>query len=233
MEEFSIEIERRAERGKGAANRMRRQGQIPAIVYFRGEQSVSATLNAHQFGLTALKAHSSSVFALKSSDGVLNGKKALIKEIQKDYLHDTVLHVDFQGLTKGVPIKVKVPLKVIGEAPGVKIDGGMIAVATHELLIECDIDSIPAGFDLDVSQLRINQSIHAEDLKLPAGVKLLINPKEALVSVVEARAIKIEEEAAAAPAEGEAAAAAPVEGAEAAEADKKEKKDDKKGAKEK
>jgi len=163
----------------------------------------------------AKKARLSQVFTFKSESPALNGKSAIVKEVQQDYLKGKVLHVDFQTLRDDEEITIDVPVRVVGEAPGVKLDGGVLTLVTHEVQVTCLPKNIPSVVDVDVSSLGLGQSIHASDLKFAEGVTLSDDPHETIVSVIIPRAV---EEATAAPVAGAPAAGAPAAGAPAAAA---------------
>lgn len=222
MEEFSIDIKRRDTSAGSSTSRCRREGFVPAIVYGRSLESIPAVVGMKEFVKLAKQAAPSQLFLLKSEDPALNGKSALVKEIQRDSLSGGVLHVDFQALKDDQEITLKVPVKVVGEAPGVKLDGGVLSIVHHDVEVSCLPRAIPRNIEVDVSGLHIGQSIHASDLALPAGVRLEISETETIVSVVHIRIVAEAETTAAAPA-GEAAPAA-AEG----DADKEKEKGDKK-----
>lgn len=236
----TIEIEARTAKGTRANNRLRSQGQIPSIVYHRGEKSLDGSINYNQFLKVAGHATSSQVFSLKSSDKHLDGRSCLVKEVQRDYVKNRVLHVDLQSLKDDEVISVRIPIHIKGEAFGVKNEGGILTVAVHDLGVRCLPRQIPKEVLIDVTDLHINKSIHASDITLPSGVQLDDDPHETIVSVVTIRIVEetpatptAEDAAAAAAAGAEGAAApgaAPAGGAApaaGAAGDKKEKKDKK------
>lgn len=205
MENFTIEVTERPALGKGSANRARREGFIPAIAYHKAEKPLAIQVPSKEFTALASKARRSQVFTFSSSSSSLNGKAAIVKEIQQDYLKGRVIHVDFQTLKDDEEITVDVPVKIVGEAPGVKNQGGILAVVTHEVSVRCLPKYIPANVAVDISSLALGQSIHAEQLQLGDGVTLADDPTETIVSVVASRAEQEEAKPAA-----EAAAAAPA-----------------------
>lgn len=227
MENYTIDVEVREKIGKSGAQSVRREGFIPGIAYHRGETPVGVKVPYKEFTLLASRSRPSQVFTFKSSASQLNGKSVIVKEIQKDYVSKKVLHVDFQTLKDDEQITVRVAIKIQGEAPGVKVDGGILTVATHDVGIRCLPKYIPSEILVDVSSLNMGESIHAEALNLPANVELDDNPEETIVSVVAIRQAEDTTAATAAPAaegaEG-AAAAAPAAGAAAPAAEGKEKK---------
>lgn len=202
MERLELEIEVREELGKAACNRLRRSGNIPAIIYTRGEQSYLGQLNSREFVKVASKAKSSQIFTLKSKSQKLNSKIALVKEIQRNYLSGEVVHVDLHALHDNEEITLSIPIQITGESPGVKTDGGVMAIVRHDIEIKCLPRDIPETLVVDVSTLQLNESIHARDLTLPKGVKLKDDPDETIVSIIVPR----EEEAATSTATVEAGA---------------------------
>ncbi len=206
MENFTIEVSERPALGKGSANRCRREGFIPAIAYHKAEKPLAVQVPLKEFTALASKARRSQVFTFKSSSSSLNGKAAIVKEIQQDYLKGRVIHVDFQTLKDDEEITVDVPVKLVGESPGVKNQGGILAVVTHEVTVTCLPKHIPSAVTVDVSSLALGQSIHAEQLVLGEGVTLADDPTETIVSVVASRA----EEEAKSAGDTAAAAAAPA-----------------------
>lgn len=216
MADFTIPVEPRQGSGSREARRLRNTGFIPSNVYARGEKAFPCAVPTKEFCQTAESARVSTVFTLKSSDKSLDGRWAIVKEIQKDHVAKKVLHVDFQALHENEEITVRVPLNVMGEALGVKLDGGILTVSAYEISLTCLPKLIPASLDVNVTELRLGQSIHADAIKLPSGVRLGGNPQETIVSVVAVRQVVEETPAAGAAATAEGAAAAPAEGAAAA-----------------
>jgi large subunit ribosomal protein L25 len=224
VEEFTLEFEARAERGSAANRRFRRQGFIPTVIYSHGEQNVPALLQAKQFLHLAERSTSSQVFTLKSKDGkVFNDRPAIVKEIQIDHLKGRVMHVDFLVLKENEEITIRVPLQFVGDAIGVKDQGGVLSIAAHEIAVRCLPRAIPRIVKVEVADLKIGATIHAEELVLPEGVRLDGNPGETIVSVVVPKSAAEEAPAAAAgeaAAGAEGAAAPAAEGAAAEGADK-------------
>jgi large subunit ribosomal protein L25 len=176
------------------------------------------------------------VFSLSVADGATAADvTAMIRDVQIDPLSRALIHVDFIRVNMDEEVKVTVPLVLRGTPVGV-VNGGNLHQSMHELPVAAKPDAIPAKLEMDVSALDIGEALHASDLKLGPGVRVLLDPKEAVASVVAPRAEKVEEAAAAVPAEGAAApaegaaAAAPAAGGEKAAAGGK---DDKKGGGEK
>lgn len=211
MEGFVVEVTARQEIGSGAARRMRKAGFLPSVVYHAGETSTSVLISAREFIRMGSMARKSQVFTLKSNLEKLNGRSAIVKEVQMDYLKKVPTHVDFLALKDDEEVEIIIALKFVGEAPGVKLDGGILTILTHEVTVLCLPKFIPNEFTIDISSLKVGNSIHARDIKVPEGVKLMDSPDETIVSVVAPQAVQE-----AAPVAGAAGAVAGAEGAAAA-----------------
>jgi len=214
VENFTIEVTERTDLGKGGCNRCRRAGFIPGVAYHRADEPVAVQVPYKEFTLLAKKARLSQVFTFKSGNKYLNGKAAIVKDVQQDYIKGKVLHVDFQTLKDDEEITVYIPVTLVGEAPGVKVQNGILTLVTHEVAVTCLPKNIPNQIQVDITALGLGQSIHASDLKLGEGATLSDDPHETIVSVVAPRAAEEEAKpaaegapaaAAAAPAAGEAA----------------------------
>jgi large subunit ribosomal protein L25 len=214
MDFSKVSVEVRSQSGKGSARRARAAGKCPGILYGHKEPPVLLVVDPHALVKSLDKERKrNTVFSLSVANG--GGAKdvtAMIREVQIDALTRALIHVDFIRVSMDEEIKVTVPLVMRGTPVGV-VNGGNLHQSMHELPIAAKPDAIPAKLEIDVSALDIGEGLHASDLKLAPGVRVLLDPKEPLASVVAPRAEKVEEAAAAAPVEG--AAAAPAEGAAA------------------
>ncbi len=209
MQKFTLPIESRDSIGSSKCGVLRRKGFLPGILYAAHEQSTPVCVNKNEFIKLAQKATSSQLFTLKSENKNLDGRITLIKGIQKDYIKNSdPIHVDFMAIREDQELEIEVPLKFVGEPVGVKIGGGVLSVAMHEILVSCLPKNIPDRISLDVSGVELDQSLHASDIILPEGVTLAMEPDETIVSVVEIRVVEEAPVVEAAPAEGEAAAVA-------------------------
>jgi large subunit ribosomal protein L25 len=218
MDFAKVSVEVRTQSGKGSARRARAAGKCPGILYGHKEPPVSLIVDPHALVKSLDKERKrNTVFSLSVAG---NGAQtttvtAMIRDVQIDALSRAVLHVDFIRVSMDEEVKVTVPLVMKGTPVGV-VNGGNLHQSMHALPIAAKPDAIPARLEIDVSALNIGEGLHASDLKLGAGVRVLLDPKEPLASVVAPRAEKVEEAAAAAPVEG--AAATPAEGGDKAAA---------------
>ena len=170
MAAVKLDATLRSESGKGAARKLRMAGSIPGVIYGHGREPQSLTVNARETErlLTHIAA-GSTVIELNLNNSVA---RTLIREIQRHPFKRNILHIDFQELVAGETVEVRCPIVYIGTSDGVRNEGGILDQIMHELLIEVDPSSIPNHIDVDISHLKVGQSLHVSDLKLPAGIKV-------------------------------------------------------------
>ncbi len=183
--------------GTGASRRLRRADKVPGIVYGAGTPAqIELDHNALYFALKKEAFHSSIL------EMELAGKteKVLLRDFQMHAFKPIVLHVDFQRVDETTRLRKKVPLHFSGEAesPAVKTDKCLVNHVVTELQIECLASQLPEFVTIDLSGLVKNQTLHASDLKLPAGIKVVRHGSQnpAIVSVTVPKA---EEEVIVAP----------------------------------
>ncbi len=206
MQQLIVKATPREDRGKNAARRIRRSGQIPAVLYGGTSDPVPVAVNAKE--VTAILRSESgrnTIFTVKLPGGE---QKAILKDWQVDPVKGTLLHVDLLRVAMDVRMRVKVPVHPIGEPQGVKLQGGIFEMVTREVEIECLPSEIPGEFKIDASPLMIGMQLRAADLSLdPQKMKLITDPQRVVAHVVALRAEEEEK-----PAEVVAAAeAAPAE----------------------
>lgn len=186
MADFTLLVQERSVTGSRACRALRRQGEVPGVLYHRGDESIAVALGLKEFTYLAKQAKPSQVFTLKSESARLDGRPALVRDIARDLVKGQVLHVDLQAMREDEEVTLAVPIRIAGEAPGVKIDKGILSLMVHEVTVSCLPKSIPSEIAVDVSQLGLGQSIHARDLVLPEGVVLCDNLDETIVTIVSA-----------------------------------------------
>ena len=193
MEPLALEISPRNELGSSVSKRYRREGRLPAVVYYGGRTSIPTLLNERQFIKVARQTHASRPILLRSQDERLNGKFAVVKEIQKDYLKGTLRHVDLYLLHEDHEIEMEVLIRPQGLPVGVKNEGGILAISCRTIRIRCLPKDLPEFLEVDVSGLHLGQSLHAKDIKLPEGVSLRGDPDLALLGVVSSKKAHMEQ----------------------------------------
>ena len=183
--------------GKGAARAVRRQGQVPAVIYGAGQPAQAIALDFNQTKQLIFAGH----FLTTIFDIDVDGQtvRAIPRDYQLDPVRDFPMHVDFLRLAQGQAIKVVVPVHVVGQekSPGVK-RGGTVQIVEHSVELAVSPDAIPDYIEASVEGLDIGSSVHLADIKLPNGAKATSAENLTLVTVVAPTGMK--EEAAEAPA---------------------------------
>jgi large subunit ribosomal protein L25 len=198
----TLNAQAREGHGKGAARRLRREGRVPVVVYGHGDQTRSLSVQA--LDLEKLL-HTISVENTVVTLAVAGGGSAdvLIRDVQTHPVKANVIHVDFIQVHADEPIKLHVPIRLVGTPVGVRDDGGALDQELHELEVECLPRDIPEVAELDVSALGIGDSVRVRDVELPR-VTILNDRDAAIATVHQPKVHSLEAEG-----EGDAAPAAP------------------------
>ena len=201
MERIQLEVAARKETGSSAAQKMRRNGQIPGVVYGREMDPIPVAIDASQFSSVVGRGiRGNLLLDLKIKGQRSKGTPtAMVKEIQWHPITGDPLNVDFMRVSLTEKITTPVPVVLSGESPGQK-EGGILEQVMHEVEVECLPTDTPEQFQLDISEMAIGDSLHVSDLSVPDNVEIVTSPDEA-VAVMAAPAK--EEEEVAPPAEEE------------------------------
>lgn len=185
MSEQIIEVEKREATGSAASRRLRRDGQVPAVVYGGGMDSVSVTVNRKKL-VTLLNAGGSdnTIFVLTMGE---QRRHALIRDMQVHPITGQLDHVDFQRILLSEKVRVTVHVELTGTAVGVKLENGIVDFVTRALEVECLPAEIPEELKVDVTSLHVGQHLEAKDVPLPANVTLVDSPDKVIVSVAGAK----------------------------------------------
>jgi len=187
--EVHIAAETRTEFGKGAARRFRREGRVPAVLYGHGTETRHLSLPGHELML-ALKTPNVLLYV----DGLSKGSEiALPKAVQRDPVRGFIEHVDLILVRRGEKVTVEIPVRVTGQ---IAAGEGMLNQQLVQIPLEADATNIPQGIDVDVTGMEVGQSVHASDLKLPAGITLQVDPETLVLAVIARTAEEPAEEAA-------------------------------------
>ena len=184
--------------GSREAQRMRKGGLTPAIVY--GHKETPETIAISQEEMDFAIRHHSRMLELQT-----DGKKqlVLVQDIQYDHLGKEILHVDFLRVSATDTIHLTVPVELRGVAAGTKA-GGVMIQPLHNLHIECLVSARPDSIRVKIDELQIGQAIHIRELQIPEGVKIL-HDADAVVVQIKQPTVVVEPTAAALPIEGAAA----------------------------
>jgi large subunit ribosomal protein L25 len=233
LETNVLEAQPRQAGTKNDARRVRREGKIPAVVYGAGQDSASISVDPRVVTriLNSETGHNT-IFDL-TMDG--EKTKAMIVDWQYEPIKGKLLHIDLKRIALDKVLTVSVPIFLVGEAAGVKQEGGILEQMLREVEIECLPGDIPSHIDADVSQLTFGKVLRVSDLPHSDKLTILTDENQPVAHVT-----SVKEEVAATPEATAEAAAAPAEpevikkgkqedeegaeGAPAEEAEKKEKK---------
>ena len=192
MNEVSLTARKREETGKKIAKRFRREGRLPAVIYGGGEEPTPLTLDHREFE-TFLRQHrgESVVINLEVEGG--EAEKALLRDIQRDYIKNVVIHADFQQILMTDRITTTVSLVLTGDPVGVKRDGGVLEQALREVEIQCLASEIPEHLEVDVADMIIGETLHISDLTFE-NVDINTDGGVSVVSVLAPMAEEVVEE---------------------------------------
>lgn len=179
---LTVECKTRSVGSKSKA--LRREGLIPAVLYgHKGAESISLTMNAKDAQILLKKAAiNNTLVELNIPDLPWNGK-AIIREVQAHPWKRTLYHLSFFSIAGGKDLSLVVPLKLQGEAKGIK-QGGVLEQNLTELHISCSADNIPEDIAIDVSSFEIGTNLAVADVVLPEGVTVLDDAEQTLFSIV-------------------------------------------------
>ena len=173
-QDFELNVEPRADLGKGASRRLRRLGNmVPAVIYGGGAEPVSITVS-HKDIHRACENEAFFAHIVKINMKGGGVENVIIKDLQRHPAKDRVMHADFLRVRMDQEITVEVPLHFLNEeaALGVKRDGGMVSHVMSSLEIACLPADLPEYIEVDVLELALGDSIHMDEVKLPSGVTI-------------------------------------------------------------
>ena len=191
---------KRVANGSGEARRVRRAGGIPAALTRLDHTTETLRLDAHEFVMATREEAGDQILGELVIDGA--SIHAIVREIQRDVIDGSPIHVDFSEIDMTRKIRATVRLALVGEPDGVKNQGGVLTQMTHEIEVECLPSALVESVDVDVAALKIDDVITVADVKLPEGITVLTHGDTAVAGV---SAVKEEEEAPAADGEEPAA----------------------------
>jgi large subunit ribosomal protein L25 len=183
-----LKAEIREHVGTHRAAEVRRSGRIPAIVYGHKKEPVSISLDAHDFVEGLHHGH-------RVMDVQIGRKKEtmVVKDMQYDCLGKNIIHADLMRVSAGETVKVTVPIELKGTAKGTT-EGGIIEEHIDHLEIECKVTDIPETIVISVKDIGVGDAIHASDIELSDGLKLVSDPGALLVTCHLVAAAKSTEE---------------------------------------
>jgi large subunit ribosomal protein L25 len=185
----NLNVKRREKLGGGNNRRLRRTGQVPAVLYGHGEASVPLAVESSAIMNVIRHGHK----LVKLQGDVAEG--AFIKAVQWDVYGKGLIHIDLLRVSDTEKVRTTVTIELKGTAVGLS-EGGIIEFVLHEMEIECPAASVPDKLIVNVNDLHLNKSIHAREVPLPEGASILDDPDLVVVHCI---APHIEGETTAAP----------------------------------
>jgi large subunit ribosomal protein L25 len=180
--DITVTAEVRATRGKNEARRLRVRGFIPAVVYGAYKESVSVGVSPKELvHILNSKSGHNTIFNLAIQGG--ENTPVMVVDEQRDPVRGNLLHADFKRIDLTKRIRVAIPVVTLGEAAGIKLQGGLLEIISREIEVECLPDEIPEHFEIDVSSLMIGQSARASAIPMTGSMRLL-SPAEAVIAHV-------------------------------------------------
>jgi large subunit ribosomal protein L25 len=217
--DITVSAEVRTSRGKNEARRMRREGNIPAVIYGAFQDPVSVVISPREISkIVRSSSGLNTIFNLAVTGGETS--PVMVVDQQVDPIRGRLLHADLKRIDLTKRIKVTVPVHTAGEPVGVKVQGGLLEIITRAIEIECLPDEIPESFTVSVAELSIGQSVRASDVPLSGSMKLISDPQSVIAHIVSLRAEEPAPAAEGAPAVAEPEVAKKGKKEEEAAADK-------------
>ena len=183
---MKLSVKSRGAERKSESRTIRREGDIPAVIYGKGMENRSVAVNGADFGAALrhiTKGHlPTTVFTLVGEDG--KEMRAVVKDVQYHPTSYKILHVDLEALQDDVAISVNVPIECTGvaECSGIKL-GGVLRTVIRRLRVKCLPKDMPAFFELDVRKLAMKGTKRLRDIALPANVQPLQDLNEVAVVI--------------------------------------------------
>ena len=195
-----ITLKSRDENGSANARRLRRDGWVPGVIYSDGGAARSVSLPKHEFQ-QMLRHHASEHVMIKIQIDSGAEESVLLKEVQHNVINGDVVHVDLQKVDMNKKLRVEVPIELVGEAEGVRNQGGVLDHLLHHVQIECFPADIPEEISVDVTALKLDETLTIKDIQRTAAKYTIL--MDADIGVASVSLPKVVEEE---PAAGDAAA---------------------------
>jgi large subunit ribosomal protein L25 len=195
MRQVDVTAEIRSETGKNVARRLRATGRIPGILYGHKEDALSLSLNPKELSaiLRSGTGHNT-IFSLNIRDR--GTTSVMIKDWQYDPVKENLLHADLLRIAMDETLQIQVPITAVGEAKGVKVQGGIFEFVLREVEVECLPANIPEHITIDISELEIGSNLRVSDLPVDPKFKILSDRDLVVAHVISPKEEKVPEPAA-------------------------------------
>ncbi len=215
-QQFKLNVTARAQTGRSASRRLRKANRVPAILYGKHTSPESLSVEGPEFIRFLKSVGGRSVLVELARTDKVEKALSFLQEVQRDPITDKYLHIDFQEVKANEKFEIRVAVRVSGESFGVKNQSGVLEMNTQQLRVRCFPKDLPEAITVDVTELKVGETIKVSGLKPIEGVEFLDLKGQPIVSCVEPVAEIVQEVAAAAPVEGAAPAAGAAAGADGA-----------------
>lgn len=177
----------RSEVGRNSVKQLRHRGAIPAVIYGSKNQPENLEVSLKEIQALLAKASGENVLVELeiNQDGKTTNRLSLIQEVQHHPVRGEVLHVDFLAVSATETIQADIPIEAQGEAEGVKVGGGILEQGLRTLTIECLPQNLPDLIRVDVSALKLGESLHVSAIQLPEGVTAVSDADLTVFSISE------------------------------------------------
>jgi large subunit ribosomal protein L25 len=190
-EKVTVKAVKRDKGGKNETGRLRREGKVPMVVYGGGGEAVAVAAELSDIAaILRSDAGHNSVFSL-DIDGV-GASDVIFQDRQIDPLKGRLIHADLRRLTKGEKIEVTVPVHLTGEAEGVKSEGGVLTQVLREIKVLCEPANIPESIEVDVTNLKVGESVHISEVKFDKNLEVHEAPETVIATVTIVREEELE-----------------------------------------
>lgn len=182
-EKITVKAEKREGRGKNDTRRLRAEGKIPLAIYGGGQEAVAAIAELKDLAaILRSETGQNTVFSLEV-EGV-GASDVIFQDRQIDPLKGRLLHADLRRLSKGEKIEINVPLHLTGEAAGLEEEGAILNQPLHDLKVLVEPANVPESIEVDVSNLKVGESMHVSDIKFAEGIEVHEAPETVIASIV-------------------------------------------------
>jgi large subunit ribosomal protein L25 len=183
MPQIVIAADRRDPAGKNVNRRLRHSGKMPAVLYGQGREALPLTVDPDAVkDILYSESGRNTIFNLRVDGG--DDANAMVKDYQLDPVRGSLIHADFIVIAMDQLLELTVHIEIVGEAIGVKVDGGMMDIVSREIEVECLPGDIPESIKVDVSELKINDYVRVKNLPAIPRVKYLTDPEVVLAAIV-------------------------------------------------
>jgi large subunit ribosomal protein L25 len=184
LEILELTATKRTSAGNSPSRALRREGNIPAVLYGPGSESVSLSISSLDLE-RALKMTSASqiIFNMTVQNAQSGSRTAMIKELQIHPMSRKFIHVDFYEISKDRKITVNVPVAVKGKSKGIE-DGGMLQIIEREIEVLCLPFEVPESIQIDITDLEIGDSIHVKDLKIDGNLEIPADTNYTILTIL-------------------------------------------------